>query len=56
MVDLSAVTAAGPFTVAEVENVVGTTGDDTISGDTGPNRLRGGGGADTAETVVSCEG
>jgi Ca2+-binding RTX toxin-like protein len=56
VVDLSAGTDAGPFTVAEVENVVGTTGDDTISGDAGPNRLRGGGGADTAETVVSCEG
>ena len=49
-VDLAAETATGPQIetdlLAGIENVIGTPGDDVLSGDAGPNRLRGGEGAD----------
>jgi RTX calcium-binding nonapeptide repeat (4 copies) len=45
-VDLLAGTATGTGSVADVENVTGGSGGDTLDGDGGPNILAGGGGVD----------
>lgn len=50
-VDLGAGTAVGEGsdTLVEIENVIGSPGNDVIKGDNGPNTLQGGAGDDTLE-------
>ena len=45
-------TGAGTQTITATENVSGTQGNDTLTGNAGPNRLMGGGGLATRSTVA----
>jgi Ca2+-binding RTX toxin-like protein len=51
-VNLATGTASGFTTIANIENVTGGTGDDTLTGNTFANVLSGGGGSDTLIATV----